>query len=518
MKRSPILGLAVVAIISSLSVRLHAFGFWLESPSRSNPNDPKGMNYHPAVSAFNTPGPAATSTPTASFTASPTAAGTFTQTPTMTSTPTTTPAPPTWYNGESAPYRLADLSPAIDTDITPGKGQMGISEATAGGGANGSATYVKVTFSAGSGTWYGRAVLGGPTLDASSSNTLSLWIRVPSNGCTTGFHPSIQLRTTGAWPNDRSAALTATAYLKNTTSLGYDTWVQVQIPLSAFIGPNPDGGTFSSPGLAAITAVVICAWDGMFSSNGAAPSSEIHVDDIRFLTLGTPPPASGRGVMFDDFENAGSTLWMHQAWGFSADGLPCTPTTSVSFPPAATAPVDLGGNSLSACHAGHMAGFQNPASPCVWSPAPLDPWPLVRMMVDLWSSPLNLSNNNIVGGLPATGAKGMIIRMKKGVTSPGQLYTIQLLRTATFGDWDNYHFRVADADLTSSWKEFRVAFPPDGQPAGTQTHTANATELYWAQEGWGAPAAWQRTDFLKMIIRAKNGGNFDLWVDDIEFY
>ena len=528
MQKPRIFKLMVFILLAGSAAGLLSFPLWLDSPRRSNPNDPKSFNFHtpvPFPTVYTAPPVASvtmtmTFSITPTFSVSPTYAGTATPTPTASPTPSVTSTPPKWYDGESAPYRLSDLNASADTDLSPGKGALGISEASAGGGAAGSSNYLKITCSAGAGTWYDRAVLAtsGAPLDLASVNTLSLYIRVPSNACANSFHPAIQMRCSGAYPNDRSAGLTATAYLVGTTALSYDSWIELRIPLAAFVGPNSDGGSFPAAGLNAMTALVIAASDGMFGGGGDLPLSEIHVDQISFLNLTTPPAVSSRGMMFDDFENASSTLWARQAWQFSADGLPCTPTTSVSFPGAAAAPIDLGGNSLSACHAGHMMGTQSSAAPCVWSPSPPDPWPLVRMMVDMWQGPLNLSNNAIVTGLPASGAHGMRIRMKRGTASPGQLYSIQLLRTATNADWDNYHFRVLDDDLSTSWQTYQVAFPPDGQAAGFQNHASNATELFWGQEGWGAPATWQRSDFLKLIIRVKNGGTFDVWVDDIEFY
>ena len=103
-KKRSSLGLLMVLVLAGLGLAqvntLKGFGFWLEAPNRSNPNDPKSKFF---VNPFPTNTPVPPATPTPPYTATPTPSDTPFQTPTTTptaspfysSTPTPSPTPTT---------------------------------------------------------------------------------------------------------------------------------------------------------------------------------------------------------------------------------------------------------------------------------------------------------------------------------------------------------------------------------------------------------------------------------------
>ena len=99
--RAKLTAWTVVALLVMANLAL-AFPFWLDSPTRSNPHDPKSILFPKTPAATNTPAgpapthtftrtPTATHTPLGTFTDSPTPAPTFTPTPSFTNTPVFSP-------------------------------------------------------------------------------------------------------------------------------------------------------------------------------------------------------------------------------------------------------------------------------------------------------------------------------------------------------------------------------------------------------------------------------------------
>ena len=85
--------LATLLALLTLAAQGHAFPFWLESPSRSNPNDPQSDRYaaprNTPMPSLNTFTPTRTGTPTVTVMAADTA--TSVDTPTFTGTATSLP-------------------------------------------------------------------------------------------------------------------------------------------------------------------------------------------------------------------------------------------------------------------------------------------------------------------------------------------------------------------------------------------------------------------------------------------
>ena len=209
------------------------------------------------------------------------------------------------------------------------------------------------------------------------------------------------------------------------------------------------------------------------------------------------------------------------------DSITCTTQTNFTFPVGGVGntPIDTPGNSLTACHAAHIAGYVNANTTC-----PSSIYPYANMAA--YFSPngsgnyVDLSNNNWVNFSPSTGAHGMVVRMKTSLPGNGQVYLVRLHRKAdeTASNFDDYQVWISDAasdpnPVTSSWKSFVMTFPTDGTMPPNLNTGSGATQLGFAQQGWGTPETWSRSDLEYITIMPNNiGMTFDLWVDDIEFY
>jgi hypothetical protein len=523
---------------------------WLDAPtSRDNAHDPKSDLYRPSPLFFPSATPRGTATDTPSFSPSPTAPGTFTITPTpsaspsasqtSTATPTPSPSPtasPTpqgplkLYDGDTVGYRLSDGAYSTSTNFAAG--QAGLSESSVGGGAQSSGSYMRLTMTGGAGTSYGEGTYytsGGPFNVSANYNALSFYVRVPSNGCTTSFRPMMQLLSNGGYPYDHSLPVTVTCYLSGTSALSYDTWTQVIIPLTAFLGSNYEGGTFTAAALSSIAGFQVQAFQGQIYSDGSIPPSEVHIDQVQFVNLSPAslPGLSSHGRVFDDFENQQHTEWNTYRWQVAQDPITCTPQTSFSFPVGGVGniPIDAGGNSLTACHAAHIQGFVNGNTSC-----PSSVYPYANMAA--YFSPngagnyVDLHNNSFVNFSPNVGAHGLIFRMKTSLPNHGQVYLVRLHRHADelANNYDDYQVWVSDSSadpnpVTSTWKAFMATFPAEGSSPPNLNTGSGATQLGFAQQGWGTPESWSSSDLEYITIMPNSiGQTFDLWVDDIEFY
>ena len=508
---------------------------WLDSPSgRDNPHDPKSALFHATtqptlpIAPFNSPTPTFTPTPTFSFSASP--AGTLTNTPTPSASPSSTPSPsatPTpilplvLYDGDTAGKTLADGTFSTSTAPT---GQAGLSEAGPDGAAS-TSNYMRLTLTAAAGSWYGEGTYytaGGP-YDASSYDALRFYVRVPSLSCSSSFRPMMQLLSNGTYPSDHSLPVTVTAYIDGSSILGYDAWTQVTIPLSAFLGSNYEAGSFSAADLSSVTGFQVQQFAGSVNNDGSIPPSEVHIDQVQFIKLASLPPVSSLGRLFEDFENPAHTEWNTYKWQVAMDSVTCTPQTSFSFPVGGVgnSPIDSGGNSLTVCHAGHIAGYVNANTSC-------GPYPYANMAA--YFSPVgsgnyvDLAGNASVNFSPATGAHGMIFRMKTSAPNSGQVYLLRLHTKAdeTANNFDDYKVWISDSSsdlnpVTSTWKTFVATFPANN--SSPTPYGGSNTSLSFAQSGWGTPEPWDQSHLEYITIMPNNTGlNYDLWVDDIEFY
>ena len=505
------------------------------------------------LSPTSTPTATETFTESATLTISATQSGTSTLTPTPTITNTSTPTPSltatqtplsttyVWYDGDVPGAELKDGTGSASTAPT---GSIGMIE-TAGTGPAGGTHFLDVTFSAGATTGWGSAAYyhAGAPIDLSSYNTLTFYMRTPSNSCAIhdAFRPAVKLNFPAAYPADHSEPVTATAYVVGAGEPTPDTWVKVEIPLSAFFGFNDNGVNIVPASLTLTTGVTFAAPNSMFN-NGAALYCELQIDKVQFEQRTTNIPVVGNvGLVLDDFENTQSNLWGGGAWqleyGFncSAQGLS---STTITYPPGqpvtegATMPpvTDSNGNTISPCHAGHIAGTLGqtgvdcPKNSGNWSIADLRTYFSTAGWTTVTAKAIDLTNNNYVRGLAATGAVGMKIYLKTTVHS-GQYYQIQLVTTDSVnnGSWDHYSYQIGDKDaggLTdSNWHLYTMPFPTGAAAmAGANPHSGSTTQLWWGQAGWGNSIAWTQNDFMQLKIRVMNPGAFDLWVDDVSFY
>ena len=278
-----------------LCVRLLAFPLLAgRAQAQQSPRSQKrplscGADRHADSDFTKTVSPTFSISPT--FSASPTPLGPATNTPTASPTPL---GPLKLYDGDTAGTKLADGS--INTSPAPASGgHIGLSEVSAGGGAASTTNYLRLTMSADVGAGYGNSttmLAVAPWTPEPGYNALSFYVRIPSNSCTTSFRPMIQLLSTGgAYPDDHSLPVTVTAYLSGTTTMSYDTWIQVIIPLTAFLGPNYEGGSFPASRLSTINGFQIQEFQGSINADNSIPLSELHIDQVQFVNLGSPSRA-----------------------------------------------------------------------------------------------------------------------------------------------------------------------------------------------------------------------------------
>lgn len=455
-------------------------------------------------------------------TATPTALGTFTITPTP-----TIPAVDLnglWYDGESTGHTLSSGN-YVGSNAA---GAIGVSELT-GAGALGTSHYMQITFCPKTGLTYAEATYDSAIApyDVTSYDALSFFMRIPGAGpsCATcnNLRVDVALVVSGAYPNDRSLPVTTTAYLEGVSNLSQGQWARVVIPLSAFVGPNYNGGSFTNGMLGIIQGVRF-----QVSPNRAVPAltgiqgGAVDIDEIRFIVAGSRPTGPA-GLTLDDFESKLRTQWggttMKLAGG--GDGA-CTGVSKNAyvFPSAlGQVAVTSGGTTDTPCGAAHMSGSLG-SGPCGAT------WPYITLFEDLkptYGDTVDLSGNSWIPSLPSAGAAGLRFRAKVGAKT-GQTYQIVLERigTATTG---NNHFFVSISDQAipvGTWWTFEINFPADNTYS---IHTdPQQTELFWGQApvsaGYavGTQVKWFRDDFYRLSIAPVRAGSFDLWVDDIEFY
>lgn len=523
-------GLAFFLTVAALPQAGHAFGFWLDAPSRSNPNDPKSDRFQFSYPA--TPAPASTPTMTPTASPSPTAPGTFTNTPTFsatytitpsftaspssTSTPSPTPTatPTPWlpiYDGENSGYAWFDGSTTLDHGPGAGGSNTASSGADVSGGAEGTANALSYKISGSGLFWAVMVYRPGITLpvDVSAYNTLTLYVKVPSTSTVAAcnnFRGAIGLEFNGvSYPNDRSKQVLLSAYVVGANAIGKDNWVKVQIPVTAFLGDNGIGYTVVNGDLANVNGIRLSPVT--FNTAGDVVG-EIQLDQIGFLNLPTAPAISKLPKVLEDFESPGRSNWDQPPWFLDKFG-------SVTF----TAPaIDSPGNSLSGCYAGHIKGHMSSG----WAT-------LLCEFSSPYGTPVDLSNNSVVGQLPATGAKGLAFSFK--VTAHNaQVYHIELRRNSTDSPWNQNAVYINEDDYPiNTWTRVAIDFPADGVSGGDPgvVHVGWAlTELWWGQFDISDPTSykpWSRTDAYRLHVfpelpAAGPAGDFDFWIDDVEFY
>lgn len=550
--------------------------FWLDKPKgRSNRNDPKSPLFY--VTETPVPiGSTATFTRTPTLTATPTmgtgggATATFTPTPTSAVT-----GWPTIYDGDNVAlggnYYMA---------IT-GTGQGGVVESS-GSGAHGSGIYAHVTLAAAA---YAGAVIfntgydagGVPQFhDASPGNpdgvvSLELSLRIPA-GSGNCYPPAVKLVSDNGLNQYQSKPVTITPYIVETGGVASGPaimkpgiWYTARIPLSVFLGDNGQAGAdnhnFTNADLARLHGVAIQPMNGAYDDTGAF-SGEIDVDDIKLV--GTAAPAgTGYSTVVDTFESVkGQTLWGNY-WSLNADSVTChSPVTSLSYGTNGQSPVDAGGNTNgSACRSAHLYGYLTQANgdygpsvpPC--SSANND-YGYLNVSASLHPNstastfyPVDLSNNTWVPSLPAGGATGLRLWLKRGPNCGNTVIKVFLERASANGG-DQFFVLIRTADIPNThFKKFELPFPNDGQqsstggawpppsgnntpppPGGTACHAdagdpavvaqLTSSELWWGQPWYfGTKKAWGRTDFTQVGVGAiERGSTVDIYIDDVEFY
>jgi hypothetical protein len=268
------------------------------------------------------------------------------------------------------------------------------------------------------------------------------------------------------------------------------TWYNAIVPLSAFLGPNLEGGTFTNTMLTTIAGATFQPYFGMYDANGNYTGS-IDIDNVQFG--GTSETAVTRTGLFSSFENGDASSCWGTYWSANIDAITCTsPYTSLVYPTGTGKILDVGGNTMgTACHAGHIAGYLTLANGDYGPGGATDGSGVCKTANNDYgylnttcnldanstatlaiSHPLN--NNSYVQSLPVTGAKGMRFWLKRGPTGDAS-YVIKVFidftdstgsmnASATVANNGNeYYVLINSADIpTTNFAKFEIPFPNAG--------------------------------------------------------
>ncbi|HTB22510.1 MAG TPA: hypothetical protein VK914_07385 [bacterium] len=595
MRKQSLAVAAVVAVVMiTLASLLAAFPLWLPSATRNNPHDPLSPMYKGTPTPIYTATTAATDTPQGTSTDSPTA------TPSPTQTPSPIKFYDGSANFNLASLTTSIDSGASSTigfsEVSGGPNgspdYLSITMTVVSSGDWGNAVMLSAPIDASSANVLSLWIKIPHGSCPAGENIWRPMVSLRTSGG--GGYPNDRSNYVTA------TAYTYSSGASGVTNFNATNWTQVVIPLAAFYAGAPavnntSGGTFTQADLAAVTGVVIGNLWGNYDNSGNMPAggampATLDVGDIVFLgpTTGMPagnvPPVQNAptlGTTFEDFETANvkDSVWGGTTWFADYDNDACAPVTTMTYPtgtfsvngPTNTMtnpPVDETGNTLSVCYDAHITGSQADATTsCSGN------YPLVRMRAAFYAGPqlysdepqcstypfcascattscpsqsvctsggpyqtLDVSNNNTITSLGASGAKGLSFALMTNITNNTgtgqQLYSIQILRLATACTWANYAVNIADTSLqpANQWHYFSVDFPADGSTPTASNSNAYPgdlnTDLAWRQPTnpcpgqycWYMPAPWERNDFCQLIVRVIAGGPYDIAIDDVQFY
>ena len=242
--------------------------FWLESPSRSNPNDPKSGLYRapapalpPATAPTPVPGtPTPVPTPTATFVPG---------TPTPVPTPTDTPVPLPGVLFED--FESGALASKFEwADWGAGDGCWSSADNTQAHGGSWSNLNTVTVDLGGWGTVGFSVDSSAGVIDASGSTAMTAWVRTDQN-----------LKVFMRWfegPAGDAECWTAPA----TLLLASASWQQLSVPLSSFL-QHVSGSCISAGGVQDLASVERVEFAFVPETpGGTITNASVFIDDIRF--------------------------------------------------------------------------------------------------------------------------------------------------------------------------------------------------------------------------------------------
>jgi len=555
------LGLLVMGLLLVATAAKADFFLWLDAPAKKSPYHIAALTETAIAKSGALPTFTDTRTPSPTSTVTQVIAGANTATSTV--TPGTVSAAGVIYNASSAStpttFTMASSSPV------PACWGAGFTFPTTGGPSGG--TYAELTFSCTSANFvggymgFGYSAPAVPiTFDATGTTTLDFTFRSPAvtppQNCLTNtacnyVEPDVVLYASVGGVQVQSLPVSATAYLTTADWPGQGAWVTAEIPLSAFV----DGTVFTTADLAAVQGVAVQPAFGTYAQYTGAISGVLDMANIEFsnTTPMTAPTMSGTmyPLLVTDCEHPDggtcwNTYWFWWADICGSDGSSCAAAgtggpydcgnngggsdTAISWPPYTTGnptssilpfQANTGANGVdSSCNAAHLAGHQGAGgSTCNGK------YSSCGMGFNLYpAAAANQYANLSPSGLNFTGVK---FKAKYGSSATGTMY-ITLPKVSVT---DNSDFRyivgsttangingALDPAISTSWQQYKLPFTAFGCPTveGNSGWTGNLCD--------GVASAEYMTNALCSDVQAikfqpvNQDEDFDLWIDDVEFY